>query len=75
MVPRLKLRQRSALDTVQPHVDEIQEALGALQYRLSAADIEKVFSSVSTLVKNVNDWAKQDIKDDASRREVCCLYR
>ena len=73
MVPRLKLRNKSAFDTVEPHIAEVQEAVAAVQYHLRPDDATGLLDSINSLVAATNKWLLANPKGGSSR-EVRFLH-
>ena len=67
VIPRIKLRNKSAFETVEPHIAEVQEAVAAVQYHLSQDEAPGLLDSISSLVGTTNKWLLANPKGEDSR--------
>ncbi|TFK28474.1 hypothetical protein FA15DRAFT_665166 [Coprinopsis marcescibilis] len=58
VIPRIKLRKKSALETVQPHLTELGDAIDALGHASKTEQASEIVSAVIRLVKSVCGWIR-----------------
>ncbi|EAU81517.1 hypothetical protein CC1G_10975 [Coprinopsis cinerea okayama7 len=56
VIPRIKLRKKSALDTVKPYIGEIQEVIQLASHLLSTEQSRELLLSTSLFVERVYGW-------------------
>ncbi|KAF5383056.1 hypothetical protein D9615_004947 [Tricholomella constricta] len=64
-LPRLKLRRKSASETIKPLLSELESVVRLSGSRSSCEEGRALISSVSHLVTRLEAWSKQLVTDDA----------
>lgn len=57
-IPRLKLRKRSASETLQPLLSDLQPAMDAVSYQANSLQSRDLMTSVERMVNRVLKWVK-----------------
>lgn len=71
VIPRIKLRNRSGLETIQQHIVELQEVIGTAEHDLNANTVHQLLSSIAALAMRAYSWLEADPQTDAAARKVC----
>lgn len=71
-IPRIRLRRKSALETLQPLLEEIEIMIPTAAAHASIREGQAMIESVSNLTERVVPWARSD---DAQGTESCNVCR